>query len=73
MPPPATRGRQHRGDGYNRTPNCVSPDSTRTFHLYTFFPHPVCHLCYDGVVHEHGGQAPGREETGWTLWQSSIR
>src|SRR5262245_29598616 len=29
--------------------------------------HRPCHLCYDGVVHEEGGRAPGREDRGWTL------
>jgi hypothetical protein len=30
-------------------------------------------LCYDGVVHEHGGQAPGREDRAWTLSQWWIK
>jgi transposase len=38
-----------------------------------FFPHASSHLCYDGVTHEHGGQAPGREETAWILSRLWIR
>jgi hypothetical protein len=33
----------------------------------------LCHLCYDGVAHEYGGRAPGREDRGWTLSRWWIR
>ena len=55
------------------TPNTVTPDITHGSPLLHFLPHAPCHLCYDGVAHEHGGRAPGREETGWTLSRSWIR
>ena len=29
-----------------------------------FLPYTIFHLCYDGIRHQHGGRAPGREETG---------
>jgi hypothetical protein len=35
--------------------------------------HAPGHLCYDALVHEYGGRAPGREETRWTLSRSWIR
>src|SRR6476659_4470330 len=47
------------------SPNPVTPDSPNTLLLLHFLPHVVCYLCYDGVVHEHGGQTPGREDTRW--------
>jgi len=35
--------------------------------------HHPCHLCYDERTQMHGGSAPGREETGWTLSRSWIK
>ena len=46
------------------SPNTVAPDSTHDFPPVYFLPHTVHHLCYDGAAHEHGAQAPGKEDTG---------
>ena len=46
------------------TPKSVAPDSTHDFPPVYFLPHTVHHLCYDGVAHEHGAQALGKEDTG---------
>jgi hypothetical protein len=35
--------------------------------------HNPYHLCYDERTLVHGGSAPGREDTGWTLSRSWIR
>src|SRR5262249_15310338 len=48
----------------NRTPKSVAPDSIHDFPPVYCLPHTVPHLCYDGVAHEHGAQAPGKEDTG---------
>jgi hypothetical protein len=40
-------------------PNPVTPDITHDSLGLHFLPYAVCHLCYDGVVHERGGQTPG--------------
>jgi hypothetical protein len=57
----------------DRSPNPVTSDITHNSLYLHFLPHAVCHLCYDGVAHKHGGRAPGREETGWTLSRWWIR
>jgi hypothetical protein len=38
-----------------------------------FLPYAVCHLCYDRITPEHGDQAFGKEDTGWTLSRFWIR
>ena len=64
---------RHPATSCYRSSNTVAPDITYDFPLLHFLPHTVCHLCYDGVVHEHGGQAPGREDRAWTLSQWWIK
>jgi hypothetical protein len=56
----------------------VSPNAVTTYSTYDFLPlyfllHAVCPLCYDGIAHTHGGQAPGRQDTEWTLSRWWIR
>ena len=45
----------------NITPNSVARDQILASPPLRFLPHLPGYLCYDGGVHEHGGQAPGRE------------
>jgi hypothetical protein len=54
-------------------PKAVISDSPYDFLPLHFLQHAVCPLCYDRVAHTHGGQASGREDTGWTLSRWWIR
>jgi hypothetical protein len=45
----------------------------KCFSKHTSPPASPYHLCYDERTQEHGGSAPGREDTGWTLSRSWIR
>ena len=56
-----------------KTPKIVTLDITRDSPPLHFLPYTVSHLCYDGIARQHGGRAPGREETGWTLSRWWIR
>jgi hypothetical protein len=53
----------------NRSPNAVTLYSIDVSALLGFLQHSPYHLCYDGAAQVHTGRAPGREETGWTLWR----
>ena len=57
------------------SPYAVTPyrAPTALFSRPRFPPHSPGHLCYAGVAHEYGGQAPGREDMRWTLSQSGTR
>jgi hypothetical protein len=60
------------------SPSDTSPNSVALHITYSspplcFFPHTLCHLCYDALAYAHGDRTPGREETGWTLSRSWIR
>ena len=37
------------------SPNAVTLNITYGSPLLCFFPHALCHLCYDALAHEHGG------------------
>jgi hypothetical protein len=45
----------------------------KCFYRHTSPPASLLSLCYDERTHVHGGSAPDREDTGWTLSRSWIR
>ena len=56
--------------------NCISLYALHIKHAspsLRFLQHPRCRLWYDALAQAYGGQAPGREETGWTLSRWSIK
>ena len=67
------QGESRRATLSDTTPNSVTLNLTYGSLLLCFLPHAPDHLWYDECAHEHGGPAPGREETGWTLSRSWIR
>jgi hypothetical protein len=69
----ARQGKRPDSGGRRRLGRSVCPPLLRLDALHFRRIPSVCHLCYDGVAHEHGGQTPGREGTGWTLSRSWIR
>ena len=64
------RGAERRSPAAHKARGSTSP---LEHGLLCFFPHSLCHLCYDALAYEHGDLTPGREDTGWTLSRSWTR
>jgi hypothetical protein len=55
------------------SPKTGTPYSIDVSALLGYLHYSPCRLCYDGVASTHGGQAPEREKTRWTLWRWWIK
>ena len=51
----------------------IKQTNSSTYINALLLQHHPYHLCYDEHTHVHGGSAPGREDTGWTLSWLWIR